>query len=203
MRVEREVQVLSELGHRWSTPVFKHMQIGLALILATHKKRKHTHLYIYICKYHCHIFVRKNRPIMLPSWLLTGFWLCWSSGGSRISPPTCRRNEFSPLWGSLTGRNERRRQQAQTVVWCGVRRGCLEPFVRAHRRLAVWHLSELHREITGHSKDRWQVQSVSFTRADTHQHALFLTSCCLMCAKVKLFPKFRRVCVVCMTFVHI
>lgn len=76
MRVKREVQVLSELGHRWSTPVFKHMQIGLALILAAHKKRKHTHLYIYICKYHCHIFVRKHRSIMLPSWLLTGFWLC-------------------------------------------------------------------------------------------------------------------------------
>lgn len=36
MRVEREVQVLSELGYRGATPVLKHMQVGLALILPTH-----------------------------------------------------------------------------------------------------------------------------------------------------------------------
>lgn len=40
MRVKREVQVLSELGHRGATPVLKHMQIGLALILPTHTQRK-------------------------------------------------------------------------------------------------------------------------------------------------------------------
>lgn len=36
MRVEREVQVLSELSYRGATPVLKHMQVGLALILQTH-----------------------------------------------------------------------------------------------------------------------------------------------------------------------
>ena len=40
MRVEREVQVLSELGDRGATPVLEHMQVGLALILATHRERK-------------------------------------------------------------------------------------------------------------------------------------------------------------------
>lgn len=39
MRVEREVQVLSELGYRWATPVLKHMQVGLALKLPTHTHR--------------------------------------------------------------------------------------------------------------------------------------------------------------------
>lgn len=40
MRVEREVQVLSELGDRGATPVLEHMQVGLALILPTHTQRK-------------------------------------------------------------------------------------------------------------------------------------------------------------------
>lgn len=35
VRVEREVQVLSQLGYRGATPVFKHMQIGLTFILQT------------------------------------------------------------------------------------------------------------------------------------------------------------------------
>lgn len=39
MRVEREVQVLSELGDRGATPVLEHMQVGLALILPTHTQR--------------------------------------------------------------------------------------------------------------------------------------------------------------------
>lgn len=36
MRVQREVQVFSELGYRGATPVLKHMQVGLALVLPTH-----------------------------------------------------------------------------------------------------------------------------------------------------------------------
>lgn len=36
MRVEREVQVLSELGYRGATPVLEHMQVGLSFILPTH-----------------------------------------------------------------------------------------------------------------------------------------------------------------------
>lgn len=35
MRVEREVQILSELGYRWATPILKHMEVRLALILQT------------------------------------------------------------------------------------------------------------------------------------------------------------------------
>lgn len=38
MGVKREVQVFSELGNRGSTPVLEHMQIGLALILPTHRE---------------------------------------------------------------------------------------------------------------------------------------------------------------------
>jgi len=38
MRIKREVQVLSELGYRGATPVLKHMKVGLALILPTHKE---------------------------------------------------------------------------------------------------------------------------------------------------------------------
>ena len=37
MRVVRVVQVLSELGYRGATPVLKHMQVGLSLILQTHR----------------------------------------------------------------------------------------------------------------------------------------------------------------------
>lgn len=40
MRIEREVQVLSELGYRGATPVLKHVQIGLALKLQTQSHRK-------------------------------------------------------------------------------------------------------------------------------------------------------------------
>lgn len=36
MRIEGEVQVFSELGYRGTTPVLKHMKVGLALILSTH-----------------------------------------------------------------------------------------------------------------------------------------------------------------------
>lgn len=52
--------------------------------------------------------------------------------------------------------NNRRTQQEYrgSVNW-----ECLEQFVKAHPLPIVWHLSELHREITGHSKDRWWNQS--------------------------------------------
>lgn len=52
--------------------------------------------------------------------------------------------------------NNRRTQQEYrgSVNW-----ECLEQLVKAHPLPIVWHLSELHREITGHSKDRWWNQS--------------------------------------------
>lgn len=39
MRIEREMQVFSELGYRGTAPVLKHMKVGLALILPTHRER--------------------------------------------------------------------------------------------------------------------------------------------------------------------
>lgn len=36
MRIEREVQVLSQLGYRRAAPVLKHVKVSLALILSTH-----------------------------------------------------------------------------------------------------------------------------------------------------------------------
>lgn len=143
---------------------------------------------------------------------MSPFWLTdWICAGFREHAHLLRKQNISSKHvGEMNSRHFQtvslfgmREGVSRHKQWWGVKRGCLEPFVRAHPRLAVWHLSELHREITGHSKDRWRVQSVSFTRADTHQHAPFLPSCCLMCAKVKLLPKFGRVWVACMTFVRI
>lgn len=43
VRVEREVQVLSELGYRGAAPVLKHVKVGLALILLTHNNTARGH----------------------------------------------------------------------------------------------------------------------------------------------------------------
>ena len=79
------------------------------------------------------------------------------------------RNEFSVKHENVAWCSHRpeEKEKGDRVPIRGIERGGegrvnwerLERFVRAHPQLMVWHLSELHREITGHSKDRWWNQS--------------------------------------------
>ena len=72
-----------------------------------------------------------------------------------------------PKWERVT-------ESSSWVSGGGVNWGRLEPFVRAHPLPIFWHLSELHREITGHSKDRWWDQPALgysiLTHTQIHTH---------------------------------
>ncbi len=71
MRVEREVQVLSELGYRGATPVLEHMQVGLALILPTHSHTQRGNRLVHAVTTVSHLLL--NRQVLLQ------YFSYWSS----------------------------------------------------------------------------------------------------------------------------
>lgn len=165
----------------------------------THTKRKHTHTYI--CKYQRRIFLRKHRSVMFPSWLTD--WFCggfWEradlpnggGGGSNMSEKwilaTLRRH--SGCW-------EREEASAGTNSG-GVARS--EAVWSRLSELICGSRSDICLNYTGKSQDtaRTDGESSLFpSHAPTHTNTpcffFFLTSCCLMCAKVKLFPQVWKV----------